>query len=96
MDGKKFMNLMSSLKDPERQETLEFLKNNIDVFAWLATDMPGVDPDVIIHKLKVDPQCKPVCQKKCDIRPTRQKVNAEETNKFLEAVFVSSKKIESV
>ena len=34
---------------------VEFLKMNIDVFAWDACDAPGIDPDFICHHLNVNP-----------------------------------------
>ena len=33
---------------------------NLDVFAWSHKDMLGISPKVIEHKLKVDPEKKPV------------------------------------
>ena len=38
----------------EREELIEFLKRNIDVFAWNAYEAPGVDPEFICHHLKVN------------------------------------------
>jgi hypothetical protein len=38
------------------------LKKNSDVFAWTHQDMPGIDLEVMIHVLSVDP--KPMKQKK--------------------------------
>jgi len=29
------------------------LKKNMDMFAWTPTDMPGVSPDVITHRLSI-------------------------------------------
>jgi len=29
------------------------LKKNMDIFAWTPTDMPGVSPDVITHRLSI-------------------------------------------
>ena len=33
---------------------VEFLKQNLDVFAWTHKDMPGIDNEVIEHKLNID------------------------------------------
>lgn len=65
--------------DPERiervfrvgQQLLEQLKlclqklltTHRDVFAWTHTNMPGIDPRVITHRLSIDPSVKPVKQK---------------------------------
>ena len=43
-----------------KSRIVEFLKQNLDVFAWTHEDMPGIDNEVIEHKLNVDPTKKPV------------------------------------
>ena len=43
----------------EREELIEFLKRNIEVFAWNAYETPGVDPKFICHHLKVNPLITP-------------------------------------
>ena len=42
---------------------LLFLIQNVDVFAWSSYEVPGVDPEFIIHKLNVDPSFCPKKQK---------------------------------
>ena len=42
---------------------VQFLKENLDVFAWSHEDMPGISPRVIEHKLNVNPEKKPFQQK---------------------------------
>ena len=39
---------------------VQFLKENLNVFAWSHEDMPGISPKVIEHKLNVNPKKKPV------------------------------------
>ena len=43
-----------------KEKIVEFLKQNLDIFAWTHKDMPGIDNKVIEHKLNVDPTRKPV------------------------------------
>jgi len=38
---------------------VEFLKTNVDVFAWNAYEAPGVDPSFICHHLNVNPSVTP-------------------------------------
>ena len=38
----------------ERAKILLFLVRSMDVFAWNPYDVPGVDPEFIVHKLNVD------------------------------------------
>ena len=47
-----------------RIRLIQFLKENLDVFAWSHKDMPGIAPEVIQHKLNVNPERKPVQQRR--------------------------------
>ena len=51
------------MKDNERVEMLLFLTQNVDVFAWSPYEVPGVDLEFIVHKLKMDPSYPPKKQK---------------------------------
>ena len=42
---------------------LLFLIQNVDVFAWSPYEVPGMDPEFIVHKLNVDPSFPPKKQK---------------------------------
>ena len=47
--------------EPEvRNELIEFLKGHKITFAWSTDEIIGVDPNVISHKLNVDPTYRPV------------------------------------
>ena len=54
-DSEKFFQIGSQLPQQEREELVEFLKQNIDVFAWNTYEAPGVDPEFICHYLNVNP-----------------------------------------
>ncbi|KAL2248368.1 UNVERIFIED_CONTAM: hypothetical protein Sindi_2689100 [Sesamum indicum] len=43
---------------------IEFLRKNADIFAWSPLDFTGIDPEVIVYRLNVDPKARPVQQKK--------------------------------
>ena len=43
-----------------KDKIVEFLKTNLDIFAWTYKDMLGIDNKVIEHRLNVDPTKKPV------------------------------------
>ena len=51
----KFFQVGVQLPPQEKQELIEFLRNNVNVFAWNAYKAPGVDPDFICHHLNVNP-----------------------------------------
>ena len=54
-DPEKFFQVGSQLPQQEREELVEFLEQNIDVFAWNTYEAPRVDPDFICHHLNVNP-----------------------------------------
>ena len=54
-DLEKFFRVGAQLPFQEKEELIEFLKRNIDVFAWDACDAPGIDPSYICHHLNVNP-----------------------------------------
>ena len=58
-DPEKFFQVGSQLPQQEREELIEFLKQNIDVFAWNTYEAPGVDPEFICHHLNVNPLVTP-------------------------------------
>ena len=39
----------------ERKQLVDFLRENINVFAWSAYEAPGIDPSFICHHLNVNP-----------------------------------------
>ena len=46
-----------------RVRLVQFLKENLDVFAWSHEDKPSISTKVIQHKLNMDPKKKPVQQR---------------------------------
>ena len=50
----------TTLNPEMRARLIQFLKENLDVFAWSHEDMPGIAPEIIQHKLNVNPDKKPV------------------------------------
>ena len=71
-----------------RQVLTAFLRANQDVFAWSHEDMSGIDPSIMVHKLNVSSSFLPVRQKKRVFAQERDKANAEEVRKLLEANFI--------
>ena len=53
----------TTLSPEMRTKLIQFLKENIDVFAWSHEDMSGISPKVIQHKLNVNPERKPIQQR---------------------------------
>ncbi|XP_011101731.1 uncharacterized protein LOC105179796 [Sesamum indicum] len=49
----------------DREMTMiDFLRKNMDLFAWNPSNFTGIDPEVIVHRLNVDLGARPVQQKK--------------------------------
>ena len=48
------------LDPPLKEKMMEFLKKNLDIFAWTHEDMLGIDSKVIEPRLNVDPTKKPI------------------------------------
>ena len=69
----------------EREELIEFLKQNIDVFAWSTYETPRVDPEFICHHLKVNPLV--ALKKQSPRRPSKEHAEAvrEEVAKLKQA-----------
>lgn len=58
----KTMKIGTMLCPEIRTRLIQFLKENLEVFAWSHEDMLGIAPEVIQHKLNVNPERKPVQQ----------------------------------
>jgi hypothetical protein len=67
---------------------VNFLHRNMEVFAWSHEDMPGISPEEIVHILNVDPDMKPVKQKRRKFTPERVEAIAIEVEKLLKAQFI--------
>ncbi|XP_058202626.1 uncharacterized protein LOC131317062 [Rhododendron vialii] len=78
-------NLDVGLPQAESEETLQFLKSNIEVFAWTPYDMPGIDPKLIQHSLNVSKSARPVIQKPRRSATIHAEAVNEEVDKLLEA-----------
>ncbi|XP_050264200.1 uncharacterized protein LOC126708447 [Quercus robur] len=78
----------TTLSPEMRARLIKFLKGNLDVFAWSHEDMPGISSEVIQHRLNVDPNRKPVQQRRRTFAPERDQAVAEEVTKLLTAGFI--------
>ena len=73
-DPEKFFQVGSQLSQPEKEELIEFLKRNIDIFAWSAYEAPGVDLNFICHHLNVNLVVTP--RKQLPRRPSKEHAEA--------------------
>ena len=54
-DPERFFKVGAQLPLLEREQLVEFLRENVDVFAWDMYEALGVDPNFICHHLNVNP-----------------------------------------
>nr|XP_023874804.1 uncharacterized protein LOC111987331 [Quercus suber] len=87
-DPSKTTQVGTNLSPKTKESIILFLKNNLDVFAWSHEDMPGIPANIIQHRLNVDPEKKPVQQKRRVFAPKRNKAVTDEVNKLLAANFI--------
>lgn len=67
---------------------VEFLTSNLYAFAWEHEDITGISPDVITHKLNVDPNYTPVQLKRRKFVAERIKVIKEVVSRLLKAGMI--------
>ena len=84
----KFTKIGTSMKEKMKQDLVQFLRENIDVFAWSHEDMLGIDPNVITHHLNVYLSSKPVRQKKRVFAPKKDNAIKEEVQKLIITQFI--------
>jgi hypothetical protein len=75
--------------DPKKESGLvDFLKANLNVFAWKPSDMKGVPREVAEHKLNIKPESKPVKQHLRRFNDEKCKAIGEEIKKLLSSGFI--------
>ncbi|KAK4383945.1 Transposon Ty3-G Gag-Pol polyprotein [Sesamum angolense] len=87
-DDEKTTNIGTTMRPSTEEHLIQFLKKNKEVFAWTMTDLHGISPDVITHKLSVNPSAKSVKQKKRMFGPERSQAIKEEVDKMLQAGYI--------
>ena len=53
-DLERFFQIGAQMLLPEKEQLVDLLKRNVDVFAWNAYEAPGLDPNFICHHLNVN------------------------------------------
>jgi len=74
----------------EMQKQLHTLLQEFkDVFAWSYQDMPGLDADIVQHKLPLKPECPPIKQKLRRMKPEMTLKIKEEVEKQFNTGFLA-------
>ena len=71
-DLERFFQVGAWLPLQEKEELVELLRKNLDVFAWDTYEIPGLNPEFICHRLNVDPSATP--KKQPPRRPSNEHV----------------------
>ncbi|XP_071929192.1 uncharacterized protein [Coffea arabica] len=80
---------IGALLPAEEKEGLKvLLREYSQVFAWTVENLPGIPTDLAVHHLDVDPNFKPVKQKKRSFAPERNEVIKAEVGKLLESKII--------
>ena len=87
-DSTRNLKIGSKLHEGLRRRLVDFLRSNSDCFAWSHSDIPGIDPEIIMHQLQVDPSHQPTRQKRRIFSPERDIIINKEVRNLLEAGFI--------
>ena len=91
MDDKeptKVLKLGKNLSKELREVISTFFKVNLDVFAWTHSNMEGIDPKVMCHRLNLNLDKKPVRQNRCAMDAERYQALKDEVDKLLACDFI--------
>ncbi|XP_017420393.2 uncharacterized protein LOC108330418 [Vigna angularis] len=88
-DEIKEVRIGTSMKEEMREELCLLLKEFKDVFAWSYNDMPGLDTNIVQHKLPLKPECPPVQQKLRRMKPEMSLKIKEKVQKQFDAGFLA-------
>ena len=87
-EEKKEVKIGTTLSSVTRIELIDLLQDYNDVFAWSYQDMPGLDTDIVVHRLPLREECMPVKQKLRRVKPEMLLKIKEEVKKQLDAGFL--------
>ncbi|XP_028100105.1 uncharacterized protein LOC114299540 [Camellia sinensis] len=57
-----------NLKEEEARQYISFLREYRDIFAWNYNEMPGLNPEIAVHKLAIHPEKRPINKKNGQIK----------------------------
>ncbi|XP_074322981.1 uncharacterized protein LOC141659938 [Apium graveolens] len=87
-DPNKVLKVGSQLDDEMRGSLTRFLIVNLDVFVWSHSNMVGIDPEVMCHRLNIFPNYTGIRQKCRPVSGERAIVLKEEVDRLLEVGLI--------
>jgi len=83
--GSKTFKLGKTLDGETQDQVAKVINRHLDAFAWSVSDMLGIDPDFLCHRLAMDPQVKPIRQRRRKFNEEKRQAIRDETQKLLAA-----------
>ena len=90
LENPKDVKIGLTLSSEEQEELTKLLKEFPELFAWSYEDMPGIDPDIVQHRISTLPKVRPVKQKLRRMKPEWMLKIKEEVIKQLKAGFIKA------
>ena len=87
-EEKKEVKIGADLEHSIKQRLIQMLQDYAEIFAWSYQDMPGLDTDIVVHRLPIKEGSTPVKQKLRRSRPDMSKKIKDEVEKQFNAGFL--------
>ena len=68
------------------------IRRNRDVFAWSHSDIKGIDPRLMCHRLNIDPRVPTRRQNRRPLDPEKAQALKDEVDKLVRAGFIHEAK----
>ena len=91
-DPERFFQIGAQIPLLEKEQLVDLLRRNVDVFAWDAYEAPGLNPKFICHHLNVNPSITskrqpPRCPSKEHVEAIKSEVTKLKQAKAIKEVF---------
>jgi len=88
IDEERYTSIRTSMAAADFELIHRTLKRNVDLFAWTTTNVPGVNPEIITHRLSVYKEAHSVPQKKRNHGEDKRLAARADAEKFLKVGFI--------
>jgi len=72
----------------EREELIALIREYIDISVWNYEDTSGLDLQIVMHRLNIKPDVKPVKQQQWQFRPDIMEAIEAKVHKLIECGFI--------
>ena len=88
-EDKKEVKIGANLKPGVKERLVQLLNEYVEIFAWSYEDMPGLDADIVVHRLPTKEDFPPVKQKVHRMWPEMSKKIKTEVMKHFNTGFLA-------